>query len=106
MPTIKDRIQVLLVPEDYAAVKVMADEEQRSLASMAAVLIREAILARRRAGTYLPEPSANDRALKIAKLRRLAKQMGKGTNELVVQEEDRKQSERDELLDLMKDLLA
>ena len=98
MPTIKDRIQVLLKPEDYAAVKVMADEEERSMGSMGAVL------ARRRAGTFLPDPSANDQALQIARLRRLAKQMGKGTNELV-QEEASKRSERDELLDLMKKIL-
>ena len=104
MPTIKDRIQVLLKPEDYAAVKVMADEEERSMGSMGAVLIKEAVLARRRAGTFLPDPSANDQALQIARLRRLAKQMGKGTNELV-QEEASKRSERDELLDLMKKIL-
>jgi hypothetical protein len=105
MPTVKDRIQVLLEPEDFAAVTVMSKEEQRSLASMGAVLIREAIKARRDAGTYLPEPSAKDEALRIAKLRRQAKVLGKGTNELVEREE-KKQDKAQELLDVLSKLLT
>lgn len=105
MPTNKDRIQVLLFPADYAAVKLMADEEQRSLGAMGAVLIREAIAARKKAGTFVPDVDSSEEAMKIAKLRKLARQLGKGTNELLVQEKAREQSERDELLDLVRTIL-
>jgi hypothetical protein len=104
MPTVKDRIQVLLEPEDYAAVAVMSKEEQRSLAAMGAVLIREAIKARKKAGTYNPETTVNEEALRVARLRRQAKQEGLGTNELV-KEDTKKQDKAQELLDVLSKLL-
>jgi hypothetical protein len=105
MPTTKDRIQVLLEPEDYAAVAVMSKEEQRSLASMGAVLIREAISARKKAGTYVPETSAKDEALRIARLRRQAKKDGLGTNDLVKGEE-RKEDAAEKLLAALTKLIT
>jgi hypothetical protein len=104
MPTTKDRIQVLLEAEDYAAVSVMSKLEQRSMAAMGAVLIREAIIQRKKAGTYNPDPSANDEALRVARLRRQAKVEGLGTNDLVRRDEV-KQDKAQELLDALTKLL-
>lgn len=101
MPTIKDRIQVLLQPQEYADLVLMSKEERRSHGSMGAILIEEAINARKRAGTYVPEREESEEALEIAKLRRMAKQMGKGVNDLV----DTDQMSTEDLLGLMTKLI-
>ena len=88
VPTAKDRIQVLLEPDDYANVVLLARDEQRSHASMGAVLIREAIKARIKSGEFVPPTSDKDEALRVARLRRRAKEQGLGTNELVNAKED------------------
>jgi predicted transcriptional regulator len=47
MPTSKDQITVYLSPEDKEELKEWADEEQRSMAFLAAQAIKEAIAKRR-----------------------------------------------------------
>jgi hypothetical protein len=74
MPTALDRIQVLLRPEEYAEVSLLAAEERRSLASMAAVLINEAIKQRIREGTFTPNPE--DPSYTSAKRRQVARAIG------------------------------
>ena len=87
MPTIKDRVQVLLGPQEYADLQLLCKEERRSAGAMGAMLIEEAIAARRLNGTFVPDRSRVDEELEIAKLRRTAKQLGKGVNELIEKEE-------------------
>ena len=67
MPTAMDRVQVLLHPREFAELCILAGEERRSKASMAAVLINEAIVNRIRAGTF--NPADDDPAYRIAKQR-------------------------------------
>lgn len=43
MPTNLDRIQTLLQPEDYAAVRTLAKHNRRALSAMSAELVREAL---------------------------------------------------------------
>jgi hypothetical protein len=74
MPTALDRIQVLLRPEEYAEVSLLAAEERRSMASMAAVLINEAIKQRIREGTFTPNPE--DPSYTSAKRRQVARAIG------------------------------
>lgn len=74
MPTALDRIQVLLTPDEYAEVSMLAREERRSLASMAAVLITEAIKTRIREGSFTP--SEDDPIYATAKRRQVARAMG------------------------------
>ena len=74
MPTALDRVQVLLQPEEYAELNMLAKEERRSLASMAAVLIGEAIKGRIREGSFTPSP--DDPAYANAKNRQMAKMLG------------------------------
>ena len=75
MPTALDRVQVLLQPEEYAELNMLAKDERRKLSSMAAVLINEAIRHRIQAGTFTPSP--DDPAYGIAKNRVVAREMGK-----------------------------
>lgn len=104
VPTAKDRIQVLLEPEDYAHVVMLAKEEQRSHASMGAVLIREAIKARIKAGEFVPPPSESDEALRVARLRRKAKQDGLPVN-THLKTEDQKDDKMNKLLDALSQLM-
>ena len=71
MPTSLDRVQVLLQPDEYAEVTLLAKQERRSLASMSAVLIAEAINARVKAGTF--ERDVNDPAYEAARKRQQAR---------------------------------
>ena len=89
MPTVKDRVQILLEPQDYADLQLLRKEERRSAGQMGAILIAEAIAARRRAGTFVPDKDENEEALHTARLRRTAKQNGKGVNHFVEKEEDK-----------------
>ena len=91
MPTAKDRVQVLLEPEEYAELKMLCKEERRSAAAMAAVLITEAIKARVRAGTFTP--NADDPAYEAAMRRQVARQTGRSVQE---QEKDQLQEFLDE----------
>ena len=75
MPTALDRVQVLLQPEEYAELAMLSKEDRRSMASMAAVLIGEAIKTRIREGTFTP--SADDPEYAKAKKRQVARMMGK-----------------------------
>ena len=102
MPTAKDRIQVLLEPEDYSCVLLLSKEEQRSHASMCAVLIREAINERRRQGLFTPPNAERDEALRVARLRRRAREQGLKTNELL---EEPKGDKMDKLLDALSKLI-
>ena len=77
MPTALDRVQVLLQPDEYAELSMLAKEDRRSLAAMAAVLINEAIKARIREGTF--SPSEDDPAYANAKRRQVARMLGKKT---------------------------
>ena len=74
MPTALDRVQVLLQPDEYAELKLCAKDERRSLASMSAVLITEALQARIREGTFTPNP--NDDVYVEAKERQTRRQLG------------------------------
>jgi hypothetical protein len=74
MPTALDRIQVLLQPEEYAEISMLAKDERRSLASMAAVLINEAIKQRIREGTFTP--NEDDPSYTNAKRRQVARAIG------------------------------
>lgn len=67
MPTALDRVQVLLQPDEYAEVTLLAKQERRSLASMSAVLIAEAINARVKAGTF--DRDTSDPAYETARKR-------------------------------------
>ena len=71
MPTSLDRVQVLLQPDEYAEVTLLAKQERRSLASMSAVLIAEAINARVKAGTF--DRDVNDPAYEAARKRQQAR---------------------------------
>ena len=105
MPTIKDRIQVLLEPQEYADLKLLCKEERRSAGAMGAMLIAEAIAARRHNGTFVPEKNRLDEELEIAKLRRTAKQLGRGVNEFIEKEEvasDKEMSAQDLVAALQK----
>lgn len=75
MPTALDRVQVLLQPEEYAELNMLAKGERRKLSSMAAVLIVEAIQQRIREGTFTP--SEDDPAYASAKRRQVARMLGK-----------------------------
>ena len=75
MPTALDRVQVLLQPDEYAELHLIAKEDRRSLAAMAAVLINEAIKARIREGTFTPKE--DDPAYSKAKQRQVARALGK-----------------------------
>jgi hypothetical protein len=79
MPTSLDRVQVLLQPEEYAELHLIAKEDRRSLAAMAAVLINEAIKARIREGTFTPKE--DDPAYAKAKQRQVARMLGKKAEE-------------------------
>ena len=74
VPTALDRIQVLLRPDEYAEVCMLASEERRSLASMAAVLIAEAIKQRIKEGTFVP--NEDDPSYANAKRRQVARAIG------------------------------
>ena len=74
MPTALDRVQVLLQPAEYAELSMCAKEERRSLASMAAVLINEAIKTRIQNGTFVP--AQDDPAYANAKTRQVARSLG------------------------------
>ena len=106
MPTIKDRIQVLLEPQEYADLQVLRKEERRSAAAMAAVLIGEAIAARKLNGTFVPEVDIAGEELKRAKLRRLSKQLGKGVNGLEENEEEEKEMSAADLLKAMQKIIG
>ena len=54
MPTALDRVQVLLQPEEYAELSMLAKDERRKLSGMAAVLIVEAIQTRIKEGRFTP----------------------------------------------------
>lgn len=71
MPTSLDRVQVLLQPDEYAEVTLLAKQERRSLASMSAVLIAEAINNRVKAGTF--DRDVNDPAYEAARKRQEAR---------------------------------
>ena len=60
VPTALERVQVLLQPEEYAELSMLAKDERRKLSGMAAVLIVEAIEARKKEGRFTP--SADDPA--------------------------------------------
>ena len=75
MPTALDRVQVLLQPEEYAELTMLAKEERRSLASMAAVLVMEAIKKRIQEGTFTPND--DDPVYTAAKERQVARALGK-----------------------------
>ena len=75
MPTALDRVQVLLQPEEYAELTMLAKEERRSLASMAAVLVMEAIKKRIQEGTFTPND--DDPVYAAAKERQVARALGK-----------------------------
>ena len=75
MATALDRVQVLLQPDEYAELAMLAKEDRRSMAAMAAVLITEAVKARIREGTFTP--SADDPAYASAKSRQTARMLGK-----------------------------
>ena len=79
MPTALERIQVLLQPEEYAEVSMLASEDRRSMASMAAVLINEAIKARIREGRFTP--SEDNPAYEAAKRRQVARMLGNKAKE-------------------------
>ena len=98
VPTIKDRVQVLLEPQEWADLTQIRKEEKRSAGQMGAILIAEAIAARKLNGTFVPETDRNKEELEIARLRRTAKQTGKPLNSLV-----EKATEKDEMS--AKDLL-
>ena len=71
MPTSLDRVQVLLQPDEYAEVTLLAKQERRSLASMSAVLIAEAINNRVKNGTF--DRDVNDPAYEAARKRQQAR---------------------------------
>ena len=75
MPTALDRVQVLLQPEEYAELSMLAKEERRSLASMAAVLVVEAIRKRVQEGVFTP--NSDDPVYAAAKERQVARALGK-----------------------------
>lgn len=54
VPTALDRVQVLLQPEEYAELSMLAKDERRKLSGMAAVLIIEAIENRKKEGRFTP----------------------------------------------------
>ena len=89
MPTALDRVQVLLQPDEYAELTMLAKDERRKLSAMAAVLITEAIRHRIQAGTFTPHP--DDPAYAMAKGRQVARMTGK----------DPSKAELDKLLDGM-----
>lgn len=105
MPTIKDRIQVLLEPQDYADLQLLRKEEKRSAGQMGAILIAEAIAARKLNGTFVPERDRNQEELDIARLRRTAKQTGRPVNSLVEQEEKKKEMSASDLLSALQKVL-
>ena len=78
---------MLLEPQEYADLQLLCKEERRSAGAMGAMLIAEAIAARRLNGTFVPEKKRLDEELEIAKLRRTAKQLGRGVNEFIEKEE-------------------
>ena len=88
MPTALDRVQVLLQPDEYAELHLIAKEDRRSLAAMAAVLINEAIKARIREGTFIPKE--DDPAYAKAKQRQVARVLGNKA------EDEEKQDEGDD----------
>ena len=75
MPTALDRVQVLLQPEEFAELSMLAKEERRSLASMAAVLVTEAIRNRIQQGLFTP--NSDDPVYAAAKERQVARAIGK-----------------------------
>ena len=96
MPTIKDRVQVMLSPETYADLMLLRKEERRSAGAMGAILIEEAIKARKQAGSFRPDKDLRQEELETARLRKTAKQSGKGVNDLV---------DKQDLLEAMRKLL-
>lgn len=105
MPTIKDRVQVLLEPQEWADLQVLRKEERRSAAAMAAVLISEAIAARKLNGTFVPEVDIAGEELERAKKRRLSKQLGKGVNGLEEKVEENPEMSAADLLKAMQKLI-
>ena len=79
MPTALERVQVLLQPDEYAEVAMLAAEDRRSMAAMSAVLIAEAIKNRIRAGTFTPSP--DDPAYEKARQRQMARVLGNKAKE-------------------------
>lgn len=76
---------------------------------MGAVLIAEAIAARKLNGSFVPDEAESDEALEVAKLRRLAKQTGKGVNDLVENKKEEKEEaevSKEALIKALKDLLG
>ena len=88
MPTALDRVQVLLQPDEYAELSMLAKADRRSLAAMGAVLINEAIKARIREGTFTP--SADDPTYASAKRRQVDRMLGKTVAESKQEEIDAK----------------
>ena len=87
MPTALDRVQVLLQPDEYAEVSLLAKDERRSLASMAAVLIAEAINARVKAGTF--DRDTSNPVYETARRRQEARANGISVDEFVAQEAEK-----------------
>ena len=75
MPTALDRVQVLLQPEEYAELSLIAKGDRRSLAAMAAVLITEGISQRIRDGRFRPDPDSP--VYTHARARQAARQLGR-----------------------------
>lgn len=96
-------MQVLLDPQDKADLELLRKEERRSAGQMGAILIAEAIAARKRAGTFVPDKDLARDELNVARLRRTAKQVGKGVNDLVEEEEEKggKEMSASDLLTLL-----
>ena len=87
MPTSLDRVQVLLQPDEYAEVTLLAKQERRSLACMSAVLIAEAINERVKEGTF--DRDNSDPAYETAKRRQEARANGISVEEFVAQEAEK-----------------
>ena len=79
MPTSLESVRVLLQPEDYAELSMLAKADRRSLAAMGAVLINEAIRARISEGTF--KPSEDDPTYASAKRRQVNRLLGKTATE-------------------------
>ena len=75
MPTSLANVRVLLQPEEYAELSMLAKADGKSLAAMSAVLINEAIRARIREGTF--DPSEDDPTYASAKRRQVNTLQGK-----------------------------
>ena len=101
-------MQVLLDPQDWSDLQLLRKEERRSAGQMGAILIAEAIAARKLNGTFVPEKDMNQEQLDVAKLRRTAKQLGKGVNDLIDKEEKTggKEMTAEELLSVLQKVIS